>query len=469
MIAGDKMSLDAFLSSEEALVLGRSLGSGPWLIPQQLPEGAPASAYILPHGVLQISFVHAMDANPLVDKRENLNRPNKYQLQVVGRGLDGHKEERRIVRTPFHKISSDLGPDAVVFKDQISFGTLEKAVPDATLHFLLQEPGIGAAKKEKDDRGCCSLACCLAFVFCCCICALVYKILKCLTCGVVRSAALTADALTSTAGGGTTLAFSEAIKIPANVWKGQTVTLKVPLFHKDDYGKYDGWGCFAAMIQPRHTYIHVKLKWIPYNKQKSFKTVCSHVCQPAEDAPKLPIRHKSKSTYQELPGYDLIEREGLTDTTLQCIKDSYDGDKLLPRSLSSVDPPPVKRIHAIYGVNLLTEIGGAYKRRDSCLSEHKLESLYEPDNNATLDKSTGFVMKGGLLFETPTSKQRVVGGKTRQVSGDGTVPFWSLEYCKSWNGVGGRLVTVQELEKAEHREILADARFHQALLNYCRK
>lgn len=153
----------------------------------------------------------------------------------------------------------------------------------------------------------------------------------------------------------------------------------------------------------------------------------------------------------------------------QCIKDSYDRDQLGPRTLSSEDPPPAKRIHAIYGINLPTEIGGAYKRKDTCFSDTRLESLYEPDTKARIDKaSTGYLMKGGILFETPESKQRVVGNKIRQVSGDGTVPFWSLEHSKSWNGIGGRVVTVQELEKADHREILADPRFHEAVIKYCR-
>lgn len=470
VISGDKMSLDAFLNDEEALVLGRSLGSGPWLIPQNLPNGVPASAYILPHGVLQVSFTHACDANPLVDKRESLQRPTKYQMQVVGRGLHGSMSERLVVRTPFHKVSTELGPDVVNFTtEQISFGTLPKAVPGATLHFLLQEPGIGAAKRDKNDRGCCTLACLIGSIFCC-IPYIVFRLLKCLTCNLVRAGALTADAITSTAGGGTTLAFSEAVKIPANVWKGDTVAMKIPLFHQSDYGQSEGY-CFPSLMRPRTMYVHVKLKWLPYDSKKSFRKVCSPVCQPSDDAPALPIRHKRDGgTFQTFPGYDLLEREGLTQTTLQCIKGSYDGDRLGPRTLSSEEPPPVKRIHAIYGINLPTEIGAAYRRNDTCISANHLESLYEPDNMATIDKaSTGYLMKGGVLFETPHSEQKVVGGKTRRVSGDGTVPYWSLEFSKTWNGIGGRVVTVEELEKAEHREILADPRFHAAILKYCRK
>jgi Lecithin:cholesterol acyltransferase len=317
VISGDKMGLDAFLSDEEALVFGRSLGSGPWLIPKELPAGVPASAYILPHGALQISFTQACDANPLVNNREDLQRPRKYQLQVVGRGLQGNINERRTVLTPFQKVSSDHGPDVVSFtKDHVSFGTLPNPIPEATLHFLLQEPGIGAAKKEKDNRGCCNLGCCIASLFCCCF-YLVYRLVRCFTYGVVRAGALTADAITSSAGGGTTLAFSEAVKIPPRVWKGDTVTMKVPLFHQDDYGKAEGCGCFASLVNPRKAYLYVKMKWYPYNREKSFKRICSPVCQPSDDAPDLPIEHKRGAMYQSFPGSDLIDREGLRGTTLQ--------------------------------------------------------------------------------------------------------------------------------------------------------
>ena len=71
-------------------------------------------------------------------------------------------------------------------------------------------------------------------------------------------------------------------------------------------------------------------------------------------------------------------------------------------------------------------------------------------------------VKGGLsAFETKRAKQKVV-------SGDGAVPHWSLQHAKSWQGPSCE-VSVVELEGADHREILADARFHKAVLDYCRQ
>ncbi|KAG7368984.1 lecithin:cholesterol acyltransferase [Nitzschia inconspicua] len=459
-ISGDKMSLDTFLNDEEALVLGRSFGSGPWLLPTDLPDGVPASCYIRPHGVLEVSFPNAVNTNPLVEKRETLNRPNRYQMQVIARGFHDDAEEKHMVRTPFHRIDADLGRDVVVFRDRMSFATHPKPLTGANLQFLLHEPGLAAAKKEKEKFNplkC--ILCCLCFCFWPCV--LVVRILKCLTCGIVRGATLAADAIVSTTGSGSTLAFSESIKVPKAVWKGQEVTIKVPMYHVDDYGAVERTLCCTYDVRPRTIDVFVKLKWHPFVNTKSFRRKCSSICQPSTNAPHLPVKRKGQD-YHEFPGYDLMEREGL-GYMLDFVKQAYDGDKLLPRSLSSVDPPPVNRVHAIYGINLPTEIGAIYKRQDTCLTENRLESLYTPDRRSHIDTKTGYSISAGVLMETPKTKQSVA--KNRQVSGDGTVPYWSLQHCKTWDS-RDRMVSVAELEKAEHRDILADNRFHAEVLRY---
>ena len=179
------------------------------------------------------------------------------------------------------------------------------------------------------------------------------------------------------------------------------------------------------------------------------------------------IYHSSKKheTYQEFAGHDILEREGL-DGTLTLIRDVYDKDaKIGPRTKSSSDAPPVQRIHAIYGTNLPTEVGGVYKRKDNALAQNHLRNLYQLDSKACVDGTSGYTLKQGILYETPKTRQAVAGNLA--VCGDGTVPYWSLQHCKTWES-SGRRVSVVELDKAEHREILADARFHQALLDYCR-
>ena len=66
-------------------------------------------------------------------------------------------------------------------------------------------------------------------------------------------------------------------------------------------------------------------------------------------------------------------------------------------------------------------------------------------------------------MENPRTKQKL--WKDLEISGDGTVPYWSLAHSKTWNSKDC-YVTTQELDKAPHREILADPRFHEAVFNY---
>ncbi|KAL3937493.1 MAG: hypothetical protein SGARI_002102 [Bacillariaceae sp.] len=416
-ISGDKMGLDTFLNDEEALVLGRSFGSGPWLLPSELPDGVPASCYIRPHGVLEVTFTHSVNATPFVDKREHVNRPKRYQLQIVARGFHDDSSEEHTVRTPFHSINSDLGTDTVAFKDTLSFATNPIPLQGARLQILLQEPGLAAAKKEKQQKKFNPFTCALC-VFCICLWPLICicKIFKCITFGAFRGAMLAADAVAKSTGSGSTLAFSESIKVPPSVWKGKEVTIKVPMYHAADYGAEEGSCCCTYAVEPRTIDVYVKLKWKPFDSKKSFRRRCSFICEPSTNAPHLPVKRSGRD-YHEFPGYDLMEREGLAHM-LSFVKNAYDEDDLGPRTISSEDPPPIKRIHAIYGVNLPTEVGAIYKRKDTCESEHRLASLYKPDKKAFIAKNTGYSIAGGVLMETPKTKQSV--DKNRQVSGDGT-------------------------------------------------
>ena len=69
---------------------------------------------------------------------------------------------------------------------------------------------------------------------------LAYKVVEGVLTGLMRGATLTADAIARSAGNSSTLAFSEGIKIPGSVWNGKVVTIKVQLYHIDDYGQQNG-------------------------------------------------------------------------------------------------------------------------------------------------------------------------------------------------------------------------------------
>jgi hypothetical protein len=71
------------------------------------------------------------------------------------------------------------------------------------------------------------------------------------------------------------------------------------------------------------------------------------------------------------------------------------------------------------------------------------------------------------VFETEATPQRSIDAPEEVVrrSGDGTVPYQSLRYSRSWASAGC-LSQAVELPGAEHRAILADARLHAALSDY---
>ena len=293
---------------------------------------------------------------------------------------------------------------------------------------------------------------------------ILYKFFETLLCGFIRGVTLTAEAIAVSAGSSATLAFSEGIKIPKEVWKGREVEINVPMYHTDDYAQRKG--CWLWRKKPRKVELSVKLRWTTFNSRRSYGKICSSMCRPTESAVQLPIVSAGGENFEEFSGYDIAEREGL-ENTMRFIKRTYDDDEYGPRNSSSMDPPPVKRVHAIYGVNLPTEVGCVYSRQDSCLSDSVLQSLYAPDMKAKIGKNTGYKISGGLIMETPKATQRVSGGIIEK-SGDGTVPYWSLAHSKTWHSKQCR-VTVEELDKAPHREILNDARFHEAIINYVRQ
>ena len=113
-------------------------------------------------------------------------------------------------------------------------------------------------------------------------------------------------------------------------------------------------------------------------------------------------------------------------------------------------PPPIGNIFAIYGINLKTESFYFFKKNTASapITELELDSEGQYPN---------FVCEGGIAYETKDSKQNMLDGK--QCSGDGTVTYASLAYCKYWRN--SIKVRVEELDQADHRVILKDKRFHR--------
>ena len=166
--------------------------------------------------------------------------------------------------------------------------------------------------------------------------------------------------------------------------------------------------------------------------------------------------------YEPISGFDIISREGV-NTTLNAIQKEYDADPLDPRGRTSSERPPVKRIKAVYGINLPTEVGAVYRRRPAVVDrEDSVLNLHRLDTDArVVDKNSGYITKGGKILETKNTLQP----DGLKISGDGTVPYTSMQHVMTWHSKDCR-VEVDTLDGAPHREILADARFHDILTSY---
>ena len=99
---------------------------------------------------------------------------------------------------------------------------------------------------------------------------------------------------------------------------------------------------------------------------------------------------------------------------LHLLDKCYGEDRLGPRTRSAADAPPVKRVKAIYGVNLPTEIGAVYRRKARLL--HKAPSVLEKMH--VLDKAARGEMGEG---QPKSVKDGIVLG-----TGDGTASFLTL-------------------------------------------
>lgn len=147
----------------------------------------------------------------------------------------------------------------------------------------------------------------------------------------------------------------------------------------------------------------------------------------------------------------------------------YNKDPCMPGG-SSMAPPPLKRVFHVYGTNLDTQVGYVFK------GDH---GTHELDSRANYGKVDGMKYQSGIIWETDDTSQKALRADTftddtdaspeathlRRVSGDGTVPYISLQHTLSWNS-SRCLSQVVELDRAEHREILADDRFHHVLGDY---
>mmetsp|Transcript_31741 Transcript_31741/g.49648 ORF Transcript_31741/g.49648 Transcript_31741/m.49648 type:complete len:702 (-) Transcript_31741:47-2152(-) len=124
-----------------------------------------------------------------------------------------------------------------------------------------------------------------------------------------------------------------------------------------------------------------------------------------------------------------------------------------------LQPPPISNLWVIYGVNLNTEVSFFYKPS----SQEKSRLVLDPSADRYSGKKVflnprGLLIAGGIAYETKTTYQPNIRA---QKSGDGTIPFSSLNYAFSWKrecegnpNSNLKSVKIIEVEGVEHRAML---------------
>mmetsp|Transcript_3142 Transcript_3142/g.4523 ORF Transcript_3142/g.4523 Transcript_3142/m.4523 type:complete len:832 (+) Transcript_3142:78-2573(+) len=162
---------------------------------------------------------------------------------------------------------------------------------------------------------------------------------------------------------------------------------------------------------------------------------------------------------------DLLKLEDLNQQVSLWSSEYYAHDSFI-----TTRAPPVKNVYAVYGINLPTEINAVFRRRGGQVSSKKMRTELELDKQAKLNdygkRVLGYQLKDGVMFETKRTPQFCpnTGVEIGNKCGDGTVPYRSLYHVKTWEDQCN--VTVRELEGVNHRKILDDHDFHRILLDY---
>jgi Lecithin:cholesterol acyltransferase len=447
-VSGEKMGLEAFLSDEEALIFGRSLGSAPWLFPSKLPSSAPTNAIIKKEGALTIQLQNSINVFPLISGRNVDDRPQQVKL-LISFGNETVESAYAMIDKSHH----------VMFPEKFTFSTKPNQLVNSEnlneLTVLVCEPGIKAAlpnqdPPEEDSFSC--VVCCLKCMVCYCIWGPIVEAFgRCL----VDTAISTVDTVAKISGSYRPLGFSKQ-HIVEEKEGASDVTLQL----------------FRSERSSLTTNCHLQIIWEPWKDTPNSTTSYSIISEKSKSATKLIPTNSTGENYMEVSGYDLMVREQLLSIP-KFMNSVYDKDPLDPRNKSSVEAPPVKRIQAIYGINVPSEIGAVYHRHKAVV-----EGLRGTKNYYTLDTSAhlpsdcnGYRCENGILWETKDTMYEITlpNGDVvqKQCCGDGTVPYWSLQHVREWAGTCE--VQVEEIDGAKHRDILADERFHEFVINFVMK
>jgi len=446
--------LDPMLRNEERLVFGRSLGSGPWLMPRVLPlnVSAPPCLFCKEEGLLQISIEEPIgDCDTLIRTKYGTRDMDSIKLFVEFDDKIISSKAAPIIETK----NDNKDAKCFAIKETFKFATPPKLTEGALPSFTLTLKHLGTMRAYDLEKT-----------------NVVFSGLRLIdrdrnTRKLINAGAVCANKYGTVIGRSTKQVIDiNALSSASNYEMHVPVTIHARVDMR------------LTSLEPkrnsRNIQTNVKIKWIPpFSKIPKPSCHLAPVAVLDDNLPNpgtiQPISY-SQSDYKPVSGNAIIQAEGL-ETTLNLIENEYERDDLGPRTFSATDAPPVKKVTAVYGINIPTQVSTVCCRRPISRSG----SGSTVSTEFILDKSSclaglqrsGYVNDEGKIMETNETLQRdLLTGEDIHRSGDGSVPYYSLQQCQFWKKDGSCDVHIEEIDGAEHRAILADERFHSFLLDY---
>mmetsp|Transcript_6364 Transcript_6364/g.15050 ORF Transcript_6364/g.15050 Transcript_6364/m.15050 type:complete len:745 (-) Transcript_6364:627-2861(-) len=483
--------LDPMLSLAERLVFARSLGSAGWLLPTTLPSverNAPPTILCKREGRLTVEILTSLDeplgdVNKLTANKFGSRKVKPFKIKIEygdkndtnrGKCKSGVAEEVGSGEEANNESSAQyfVVPSAkFVFPTP---GTLSDSGALKPIRFTLRENGsIRAHDLEKAHGAVMGLRLLSREYY--------WRLLW-------NKTAQTAGQYKINLGMTMPIDNIDIVELVKCGDKGLTMT--VPIIARVDLS------LMGMVAKKKHRSINMKInvKWEPPPSNDGD--------DPSNPIAEMPVEALSSPTsifspipeikstqkndfaneYVPLSGQAILRAEGLGDTFVALTRDKYNRevDPVGPRDRSSAERPPVKRTFAIYGINLDTEVAKVCKRvsgylEDDTPHEKQARPRFEIDDQTKLYEaaSGGHKLEDGTLWEDySTAQVDLLTGERIRRSGDGTVPYYSLQQAQLWAkelrddpGAGDR-VKIEEIEGAEHRAMLSDERFHKILVDY---
>lgn len=446
--------LDPMLRNEERLIFGRSLGSGPWLMPRVLPANVSAlpCLFYKPEGLLQISIKDPIgDCDTLIRTKYGTRNMDSLKLFI-------EFDDDKIISSkaaPIIKENASADAKYFAFKETFQLATpstlTDYEPPSFTL--VLKHAGTMRAKDlEKTNLFLSGLR-------------LIDKDRG--TRKLIHACGKGAQSYGTVIGRST----KQVINTKAlSAAEGFEMDIPVTIHARVDMHLMS---C-EPKKHSRNIQTTAHVKWMPPVSASPQPSCTSSPLAVLDNNPPTPItiqsRLDSKAVYKPISGNTIFQAEGL-DNALNLIESNYyEKDDLGPRTLSAVNAPPVKKVTAVYGINLPTQVSSVCCRRPISRTGPGTNSTeFIMDQSSCLKElgSSGYVIDDGQIKETSETPQKdLLTGEDIHKSGDGTVPYYSLQQCQVWKKDGPCDVHIEEIDGAEHRAILADERFHDFLLNY---